>query len=113
MTGIGTIVNVAAVLAGGGLGLLVRSALRPRFSEILMKANGLAVLFIGAAGALSGMLSVGADGRISSASPLLLICSLTLGGLLGEWIRIEDRMDQLGGFLKKRVGKTDSYIKQI
>lgn len=105
MIGIGALVNAAAVLAGGGLGLLIKSALRPRFSDILMKANGLAVLFIGAAGAMSGLLLVGEDGRLSSGSPLLLICALTLGGLLGEWVRIEDRMEQLGIFLQKKMGR--------
>lgn len=69
-----------------------------------MKANGLAVLFIGAAGAMSGLLLVGEDGRLSSGSPLLLICALTLGGLLGEWVRIEDRMEKLGNFLQKKMG---------
>ena len=67
MIGTGTIANVLAILAGGFIGILTRGCLKEHYQEGILKAMGLAVLFIGASGALAGML-VWEDGTLSSAS---------------------------------------------
>ena len=60
MIGTGTIANVAAIVLGGAVGLVVRGGLKEQehYQEGLMKAMGLGTLFIGAAGALAGALTV-------------------------------------------------------
>ena len=58
MIGVGTIINTAAVILGGLLGVLLKSGISKRFEKILMQANGLAVIFIGISGALKYMLVV-------------------------------------------------------
>ena len=58
MIGTGTIANVAAIVLGGAIGLGVRGGLKAHYQEGLMKAMGLGTLFIGAAGALAGALTV-------------------------------------------------------
>ena len=63
MHGLGTIINVAAIVIGGLLGLLFGRFIRDRHRDGLCKACGLAVIFIGTAGALKGMFSV-VDGKI-------------------------------------------------
>ena len=100
MIGIGTIVNVAAIIVGGVLGLLFKGGLKERFREVLTQACGLAVLFIGGAGALEMILTVGADGKISAGSTMLIVVSLVLGGLVGELINIEKGLDGIGEKLK-------------
>ena len=50
MIGLGTIVNTLAVILGGVLGLFLKSGIKPRYQQILMQANGLAVIFIGISG---------------------------------------------------------------
>ena len=50
MMGLGTLANVLAILAGGGLGLLLKGGLPERWQGALMRTMGLAVVFIGAAG---------------------------------------------------------------
>jgi uncharacterized membrane protein YqgA involved in biofilm formation len=55
--GIGTLVNTAAIILGGLLGLLLKSVLPERVQNTLIKAIGLCVLFIGIGGAMEGMLS--------------------------------------------------------
>ena len=58
MIGLGTIVNTAAVIVGGLLGLLLKKGFAKRFETILMQALGLATVFIGAGGVLKYMLVV-------------------------------------------------------
>ena len=60
MIGTGTIANVLAIIAGGSLGLLAKGGLKEHCQEGILKALGLATLFIGASGALAGMLAAGA-----------------------------------------------------
>ncbi len=106
MTGIGTIVNTLAVVAGGGVGLLLRSGIRDRFKEILMQALGVSTIFIGVSGALRGIFIV--DGSLlDTRNTLLMILCLVLGALLGEWINIDLLMQRLGNFLRKKVKVRD------
>lgn len=103
MKGLGTIINVIAVLIGSGLGLLIKSGLKKRFQDILMQACGLATIFIGISGALTGMLTIGKTGVISTQNTMLVVCSLVIGGLIGELIDIELRLDHFGEKLKAMV----------
>jgi uncharacterized membrane protein YqgA involved in biofilm formation len=65
-----------------------------------MAACGVSTIFIGVTGTLQGMLTV-VDGKIQTQGTMLLIFSFVLGGLFGEFINIEKRMDNLGERLKK------------
>ena len=58
MAGIGTVVNVLAILAGGCAGLVLKGGLKARYQQAVIQAMGLCIIFIGGAGALNGMLSV-------------------------------------------------------
>ena len=102
MIGLGTIINTLAVIAGGVIGLVLKSGIKPRFQQILMQANGLAVIFIGISGVMQHMLVV-ENGGISTKGTMLLIFSLVIGALIGEWVDIEAKMDTLGEKLKTAV----------
>lgn len=97
----GTIVNTAAVILGGGLGLLIKKKLPGSFQESLMKALGIAVIFLGIAGAMTGLLQYNEDGTWKTTGTMLMILSLALGTVIGELLRIEDGMEHLGEKLKK------------
>lgn len=102
MIGLGTLINTAAVIAAGVLGMALKNGVKERFEKILMQANGLAVLFIGVAGVLKYMLVV-EDGTISTRGTMLLIFSLVIGSLIGEAINIEKRMESVGEKVKRLV----------
>lgn len=102
MRGLGVIINTVAVLVGGLIGLGLKRGLSQRFQNILTRACGIATIFIGGAGTLQGMLTVGADGSIGTQGSMLLIFSLVLGGLAGEAINIEKWLDNVGEKLKAR-----------
>ena len=88
MLNIAVIVNTLAVLAGSALGLLTGKGISERFRAILFQALGL--LTIG----------IGVKMFFDYTSALIVLASLAAGGLLGEAVKIEDRL----GRLADRVG---------
>lgn len=98
----GTIVNAAAILIGGFLGLLLRRGIKEKYKSIITQGIGLAVLFVGGAGAIGKMLQ-------EDANPILFIISLAVGGLAGELIGIEARLEKLGNWLQSKVKVRQEY----
>lgn len=96
----GTVVNVLAIFVGGVTGTLIKGGLSERFKTIVMQAVGMAVLYIGLSGALSKLM-------LPEANPILFIISLVLGGLLGEAIGIEDKLERLGDYLQGKFAGHD------
>ena len=109
MIGLGTIVNTAAVVAGGLLGLLLKNGIAKRFEKILMQTLGLATIFIGAGGVLQYMLVV-KDGVLSTQGTMLLIFSLVIGCVIGQLLDIEAKMETLGTKLKAAVGRKNDNL---
>lgn len=103
MPGIGTVINVAAILAGGTAGLLFGKIIRSQVQDGLCTACGIATLFLGLAGAMEGMLSA-QDGKIVSGGTMLVIGCLVLGALVGELLNLEDKMERFGQWLKEKTG---------
>ena len=94
----GTWINVATVLIGTGLGLWLRHRLPQQMRQIITQAVGLLTLVSGFAMANS-LFEVQAgpiDGSI------LGLIALVTGGLLGEWLQIEQRLIALGDLLKRQ-----------
>lgn len=97
MPGMGTLINVIGILAGGMLGMWFGKRFSSRMQETLNRACGISVLFIGMAGALEEMMKN--DGR----SMFIVIC-IVLGGLIGELIDIEGWFERIGKWLKIKSG---------
>ena len=77
-----------------------------------MQALGLSSIFIGISGSLEKMLQI-QNGFVSVQGTLLAVLSLAAGALLGEWINLERRFEQLGLWLKKKTGsEKDSRFMQ-
>ena len=99
----GAIINAAGILLGGLGGHLFARLLKERHQQTLNMACGISVLFIGIAGAMEGMLQI-KDGGLTSGQAMLTVICLTLGGLLGEIIDLEDRFERFGDWLKQKTG---------
>ena len=106
MPGMGVLANVGAVLVGGVLGLGCGRFLAERFQQTLMRACALAVIFLGLGGALSKMLVVSADGRLSFVGVNMMLASLIGGAIIGEILNLEDRMTAFGAWLKRVSGSS-------
>ena len=107
MPGIGTIVNVLAIVAGGLIGLLFKGGMKERYQDGVIKAMGLSSLFIGASGALPGLLVVenGALTGVPIDETLSMILSLALGVFVGEWCDFDGKMERLGAWLKEKADR--------
>lgn len=103
MIGLGTIINVAGILAGGLGGLLFGKRLTQRFQDTLMSANGICVLFIGISGCLSEMYKITTSGLETSGTMMMIVC-FALGALFGELLNLESRFEQFGEWLKRKTG---------
>lgn len=106
MTGLGTFVNVVTILVGATIGLFVKGGLSKRFQDTVTMAIGLSTMFIGISGALAGLLVIAETG-ITTQNTMLMIGSLMIGALLGEWIDIEARLEGLGLWCKARIPSGD------
>lgn len=93
MRGIGTVVNVVTVLLGTLAGVLLGGRLPERLRTAVLQAVGLMTLVIGAREAL---------GTRNIVFPLV---SLVVGAAIGEALRIEDRLESLGGAIRRRFEK--------
>ena len=91
----GTIVNTGAVLVGSVVGISAGKRMPERIKTIMMQALGLSVLLIGLKMALSGQKMIATIGY------------LLLGGITGELLRAEDRIERVGDWLKTRF-RSDS-----
>ncbi len=83
MTGLGTIVNAAAIVAGGLIGLVSRRFLNERFQETITKAIGFAVIVMALGSVMSRMLVIniweaegGLKGSIDTQGTIMMIVSL-------------------------------------
>lgn len=101
----GTLINMAAILAGGLTGLLVGKAISKRFQDILYMVCGISTLFIGIGGVMQHMLTVEAN-TLNTQGTMMVLASLTLGALIGEGINIEKRFEQFGAWLKGKTGNS-------
>lgn len=103
MIGLGTIINTAAILAGGLLGELFGRFLSDSAQDTLTKVCGISTLFIAITGALEEMLTVEGTAIVSSGSMLIIGC-LAIGGVIGELLDIEGAFERFGEWLKIKSG---------
>jgi len=87
----GTLINVGTVLLGSSIGLLIRSRLPERYIQVIFQVFGLFTLFLGVKMALE------------TQNIMVMIFSLLIGTLLGEWWNIEKGMSKFADFIKKKV----------
>lgn len=105
MPGIGTIVNVILIIAGGLLGLLFGKIIKKDMQQSIICANGVVVLFLGISGTMEKMLEITSEGLAASGSLMLIIC-VVIGTFIGELINIEGGFERLGEWLKKKSGNS-------
>lgn len=92
---IGTLINIATVIIGGVLGFLFGSRLPERLRQTVVAGLGLFVLVYGV------------YNFIQTKNPLVVLGSVLIGSLLGEWWKIEDSLGKMGKFLEARFSGND------
>lgn len=98
---LGTLVNSAAIIIGGAIGLLLKKGLPKKMADTLMVGLGLCTLYIGISGCLEGE------------NTLVLIISMVAGTILGEAVDLDDKINKLGNFLERKfAGKKSEATAQ-
>lgn len=92
---IATVINAALVLVGSILGLLLKNKISDRFSSVVTQALALCVL------------SIGISMAVGTQNTLCVIICMVLGVMLGEALKIEDRLDGAGEFLRRKLIKNE------
>lgn len=103
MIGIGTIVNTGAVIVGGLAGYFLKSGIPERYKKIVMQGIGLSVLFIGISGTIKEMITIVNGNKLDSQFTMLMIFSLVIGGLIGEFLKIEKRLENIGTWIQSKI----------
>ena len=111
--GIGTAVNVATVLIGSSLGLLLGSRLPTRTRDTVTDALGLVTLLIGALSAAEVGSAALAAAVGSSAPVLIVLGALLLGGIAGSLLDIEARLEDFGGWLRTRLSRRGAVRRHV
>lgn len=89
----GALVNFVAIIIGSGIGLMLKQGIPEKYKETMMHALGLAVLVIGLKMSLV------------TENILVMVVSLAVGAIIGEWLDIEKGLNALGDCLTKQLGK--------
>lgn len=93
MRGLGTLINTATVLAGGGLGLLIGNRIPDRIRLIIVQVIGLVSI------------AIGLRYVIESENIVFPLVGMVIGSIIGELLRIEDRLAQFGELLRRKFSK--------
>ncbi len=97
---LGTLVNIAAILVGGTLGLLFRHRLPQRVVTVVFQGIGLFTLGLGI------MMFLKSEWLI------VVVLSLLVGGITGGLLKLEERIDRLSNQLKRRFRFQDERFSE-
>ncbi len=92
----GTIVNTLAIIAGAMIGVIAKKAIPQRMGDLVMSAIPIVVMVLGV------------QFGIASSNILIVIVSLVVGGIIGEWIDIDRRLEDFGVRIQSRMKGGDS-----
>ena len=100
--GVGTVANVATVLIGSALGLWLGDRLREGTRTLVTQILGLFTFLI-AGLSMTRIMSTDLSNAVAGSAMLIILGSLLVGALLGSWMRLEDRLDNVAGWLQSRM----------
>ena len=97
---LGLWVNAATIILGALVGSRLRGGIPEKYKDTIGYALAMCVL------------TIGIQGAIQTENMMLVIVSAVVGSLIGEALRLEDRLDSLGAWVQKRLAKDDDGFSQ-
>jgi uncharacterized membrane protein YqgA involved in biofilm formation len=97
---LGTIVNALAIIGGSIVGFLFKGGIPERINDTVMKGLALCILIIGVTGA------------VKSQNMLLVICSIVIGGVIGELFDIDKALKRLGNAIETKLNGRGGSISE-
>ncbi|HPD90645.1 MAG: DUF554 domain-containing protein [Clostridia bacterium] len=96
---IAVLVNGAAILVGGSIGLLLKKGIPEEMGSLIMKGMALCVIYIGISGAFEGE------------NTMVAILSMMIGAILGHLMKLDYRLNQFAQKIERKMKKDDSKDK--
>jgi len=111
MIGLGTAINVVAVLVGSSLGVALGHRLPERTRDVVTDGLGLITLLVAALSA-AAVLDSAVQPAVGAAGVLIVLGSVLIGGIIGSLLSIEARLEGIGEAIRRRVGdgRTDVEV---
>ena len=106
MIGLGTIINVAAIVIGASLGVLLGHRLPERTRTVVTDGLGLLTLVIAAFNIVALTDGDWSDAVGDAAPVLIVLGALVIGGVVGSLLGIERRLEQFGGWFHRKVSRS-------
>jgi uncharacterized protein len=102
IVGLGTLINVVAIVVGTAAGVLLGNRLSEKTSRVVTDGLGLVVLVLGGLNVIS-LLDEEFVSAVGAGIPLLVVIgAILIGGIIGSALKIEQRLEQLGTSLQKK-----------
>ncbi len=98
---IAVIVNGAAIIIGGSIGLLLKKGIPEEMGSLIMKGIALCVIYIGISGAFEGE------------NTMITILSMLFGAIIGHSLKLDDRLNSLASKLEKKMQKKDNGKQEV
>lgn len=105
--GTGTLVNVVAILVGSGIGVALGDRLPERTRQGVTDALGLVVLLVAALSAVAVLDPALREATGTGAPVLIVLGSLVVGSVIGSLLHLEQRLESVGGWLRRRLVRAD------
>ncbi len=105
MSGLGTVVNVLAIIVAGGIGVMFRGKLKVPYQRLLLQAIGLFAVLLGVRGLWDSLFVMG-ESQLETTGTLLILFALPVGWLFGEVFRLDRAIDRLGECFRRFSEKT-------
>ncbi|MEK9664814.1 MAG: DUF554 family protein, partial [Candidatus Nanopelagicales bacterium] len=107
MIGLGTLLNMAAIVVGSAVGVLVGGRLPERTRDLITQALGLITLVVAALNIVA-LLDADWIADVGASTPVLIVLgSVVIGGVVGSLLHIEDKVERFGGWLQSKVGRAE------
>src|SRR3954447_18144741 len=105
LPGLASLVNVTTVLVGASVGALLGNRLPVRTRDLVTDALGLVTLLIAGTSAMA-VLSPDLSREVGDSAPMLIVLgSLLIGGIAGSLLRLEQRVEGVGGWVLARPAR--------
>ena len=91
MTGLGTMVNCAAIVAGCAVGLILKKGFPEKWQETIMYGVALCIFLIGV------------EMAQKSQNVVLVIASVVIGSIIGEMLEIQEKLNAFGAWVEKKL----------
>ena len=104
MIGLGTIINIVAILIGSAIGVALGHRLPQRTRDVVIDGLGLLTLLVAALSA-AAILDPAVAESVGAAGVLIVLGSLLIGGIVGSLLRIESRLEGLGETIRRRLSR--------